>query len=61
MSVVNVGLGVVGVKSYSRRRQNDKALSAPFLCVEFIVTVKIACLSAYKHFGLRCNNMLHKL
>ncbi len=26
-----VDLGVVGVKSYSRRRHNDKALSAPFL------------------------------
>ena len=33
-------LGVVGVKSYSRHRHNDKALSAPFLCVGFIVTVK---------------------
>jgi len=38
-----VDLGVVDVKSYSRRRHNDKALSAPFLCAEFIVTVKISC------------------
>ena len=30
-----MGLGVAGVKSYSRRRHNDKALSAPFLCVGF--------------------------
>lgn len=35
MSAEKVGLGVVGVKSYSRHRQNDKALSAPFLCVGF--------------------------
>lgn len=27
---VKVDLGVVGVRPYSRRRQNDKALSAPF-------------------------------
>lgn len=31
MSAVKVGLVVVDVKSYSRRRHNDKALSAPFL------------------------------
>lgn len=37
------GLGVVDVRPYSRRRQNDKALSAPFLGVEFIVTVRITC------------------
>lgn len=35
MSVEKVGLGVVDGKPYSRRRHNDKALSAPFLCVEF--------------------------
>jgi len=38
-----VDLGVVGVRSYSRHRHNGKALSAPFLCVGFIVTVKISC------------------
>ena len=35
MSAAKVVLGVVGVKSNSRRRQNGKALSAPFLFAEF--------------------------
>jgi hypothetical protein len=46
-----VGLGVVGGRPYSQHRHNGKALSAPFLCVGFIVTVKIACLSMYNCFG----------